>query len=106
MNDLYLCHACGGVCSIARVNTINRHVPQFCPLCGERHQLTRVRSSFDWHTARCFQGLPKHILQTLAEVWGANVFNEQEDYPLLRDYVAMRWQAIADARRAKNELPC
>lgn len=106
MNDLHLCHECGGVCTIARVNTLNRHTIQFCPLCGARHSLERTRSSFDWQRARCFQGMPAHMLQTLAEVWGANVFNEQEEWPIFRDYVRMRWQAFMDARAAAKTGPC
>lgn len=106
MNDLYLCHACAGVCNISKANTLNRHSVRFCPLCGAANTLERTRSSFDWHTARCFATLPKHLLQSLSESWGMNAMDEHATWPRFVDYVSARLAQFMADRTARRSGPC
>src|SRR5687768_4561907 len=85
----YLCHSCGTICAIERINKMNDAPTMYCPACGEP-ALGPTKTSFEAFFADCFRPYGMRLTNLLAVDWAANRHQEREFWPALIDYI--RWR--------------
>lgn len=88
-----LCHACGSIWVLEKVNSVSDRPTAHCPACGEP-MLRPVKSSFEAYTADCFKTYGKELTLMLAQDWARNLTGERTYFSSVVEYIL--WRVMLD----------